>query len=202
MLNANRKKYGKPLITIGDETIYSFPSLQELSAKATDEDLRKTCGMGYRAKYLLETMKTLQSLGGENYLFDLRKKTDPIEVQEKLIQFCGVGRKVADCVALFSLRQDCAIPVDTHVWNIARRDYDSKNLLKEAKSTTPSIYHQTGDLFRSRFQQKPGWAHSVLFVAELPSFRPTLPADMVEEMESFRRTEKENKTAAKERKGN
>jgi len=36
----------------------------------------------------------------------------------------GVGRKVADCVALFSLDQTSAIPVDTHVWNIACRYFD------------------------------------------------------------------------------
>jgi endonuclease III len=37
-------------------------------------------------------------------------------VVQELIQFAGVGRKVADCVALFALAQPAAIPVDTHVW--------------------------------------------------------------------------------------
>lgn len=32
--------------------------------------------------------------------------------------------QVADCVALFSLDQASAIPVDVHVWRIACRDYD------------------------------------------------------------------------------
>ncbi len=36
-------------------------------------------------------------------------------MQEALIGFPGVGRKVADCVALFSLDQHGAIPVDVHV---------------------------------------------------------------------------------------
>lgn len=32
--------------------------------------------------------------------------------------------KVADCVALFSLDRKDIIPVDTHVWQIACRDFD------------------------------------------------------------------------------
>ena len=49
-----------------------------------------------------------------------------LEVQEALLGFAGVGRKVADCVALFSLDQADAIPVDTHVWQIALRDYGAR----------------------------------------------------------------------------
>jgi N-glycosylase/DNA lyase len=192
MLGAIRREYGRLLLQAGEygleESIYSFPSLKDLQKGATDQDLRSKCGMGYRAKYILETMKTLESLGGESYLHELKEKSStgtlsPVEVQEELIQFCGVGRKVADCVALFSLKQSGAIPVDTHVWNIACRDYDKEGALKNVKSLTPTVYLQVGDLFRKRFSMKPGWAHSLLFVAELPSFRVVLPADMIEEME-------------------
>ena len=183
MVHSIRRKYGKALMTIGDETLHSFPSLIELKKMATDDDLRKVCGLGYRSKYILDTMETLTLLGGEKYLHDLRHTNDPEQVQAKLTHFCGVGRKVADCVALFSLRQFDAIPVDTHVWNIARRDYDKNNSLLDAKSMTPSVYKQTGDLFRNLFQSKAGWAHSLLFVAELPSFRPVLPREIIDEME-------------------
>ena len=48
----------------------------------------------------------------------------------------GVGRKVADCVGLFSLNQPGAIPVDTHVWDISVRDYDPS--LSQYKSLTPA----------------------------------------------------------------
>ena len=40
------------------------------------------------------------------------------EARASLMQFHGVGRKVADCVALFSLDQHAVIPVDTHVWQV------------------------------------------------------------------------------------
>ena len=198
MLASIRRNFGQPLLTIGETTLNSFPSFQELKDKATDEILRDACGMGYRSKYIITTMEILDKLGGEQYLHDLRKDDDPLEVQSKLCQFCGVGPKVADCVALFSLRQVNAIPVDVHVWNIARRDYDSEGaLFSEVKSITPKVYKQVGDLFRSRFSQKAGWAHSLLFVAELPSFRAVLPDDIVAEMDQFRELEQERKAAMK-----
>ena len=169
-------------MTIGDETLYSFPSFMELRNRATEQDLRDI-GMGYRAKYLIQTMETLAELGGEAYLHTLRETKDASEVQEALLQLCGVGLKVADCVALFSLRQGNAIPIDTHVWEIARRDYDKEGVLVDVKSMTPTIYKQTASLFQSRFKRYAGWAHSLLFVAELPSFRAVLPQDVIDEME-------------------
>ena len=44
-------------------------------------------------------------------------------MQDELTKFSGVGRKVADCVALFSLDQENTIHVDVHVQHIASRDY-------------------------------------------------------------------------------
>lgn len=69
------------------------------------------------AKYIVKTCKQLDELGGEAWLMELRTK--PLsEVQTALQQFSGIGPKVADCIALFSLDQHNAIPVDTHVWQV------------------------------------------------------------------------------------
>ena len=88
-----------------------------------------------------------------------------------------------------------AIPVDVHVWDIAVRDYSSA--LKDAKSLTPTIYEQVGDIFRSKFTSKAGWAHSVLFAAELPEFRKFLPTLLQEEMKEFVLERKEAKAQKK-----
>ena len=61
-------------------------------------------------------------------------------IQDILLQLPGVGRKVADCISLFSLDQCSIIPIDTHVWSIVSRDYDTT--LKEHKSLTPSVHHK------------------------------------------------------------
>ena len=107
---------------------------------------------------------------------------DRLWVQDQLQCFPGVGRKVADCVAVFSLDQAEAVPVDTHVWAIAVRDYNAG--LKEHQSLTPSVYELIGDEFRNRFTLA-GWAHSVLFAAELPEFRRLLPELLQDEMKAF-----------------
>ena len=61
-------------------------------------------------------------------------------IQDILLQLPGVGRKVADCISLFSLDQCSIIPIDTHVWSIVSRDYDPT--LKDHKSLTPTLYHK------------------------------------------------------------
>src|SRR5262245_52420781 len=95
-----------------------------------------------------------------------------------------VGPKVADCVvgpqcdsvsmhvltvvsmqSLMSLDKMDAIPVDTHVWQIAKRDYHFR---ASTRSLTPATYDAIGDLFRRTFREYSGWAHSVptmLFLA-------------------------------------
>ena len=78
----------------------------------------------------------MQALGGDEWLAGLRAESDPMAVQEALLQFTGVGRKVADCVAVFSLDQAGAVPVDTHVWNIACRHLDPS--LKVRAGTVPT----------------------------------------------------------------
>lgn len=97
---------------------YAFPTLQQLSA-ATEQQLRDG-GFGYRAKYITGTAAQLLAKpgGGEAWLMALRAKPCE-EAVEALCELPGIGPKVAACVALFSLDKHDAIPVDTHVWQIA-----------------------------------------------------------------------------------
>ena len=117
-------------------------------------------------------------------------------VQEQLVRFPGCGRKVADCISLFSLCQSDAIPVDTHVWAIAERDYNPS--LAQHASITPAVYEAVGDEFRKRFVRHAGWAHSVLFAAELPEFRSLLPIETQADMKAFAEARAENKKAKRE----
>lgn len=173
-------------------TFYSFPTVEALSA-ASEEDLRGL-GLGYRAKFVRATAIALSSKGGEEFLMSLRSKPRK-EVQAALLEFVGVGMKVADCVALFSLDQSDCIPVDTHVWNIACCYFD--RTLVNHKSLTPTVYEKVGDIFRTRYgASHAGWAHSLLFAAELPSFRSKLPAGMQSEMTQFKDDEKARKADA------
>ena len=60
-------------------------------------------------------------------------------MQDELTKFSGVGRKVTDCVALFSMDQDNAIPTNVHVHHIARRDYYPTVLDRAKNSLRPRI---------------------------------------------------------------
>lgn len=62
-----------------------------------------------------------------------------------------------------------ALPVDTHVFQIASRLYLPK--LKSAKSVTDKIYNEIGDHFRELYGPLGGWAHTVLFCADLKKFQ-------------------------------
>ena len=102
-------------------------------------------------------------------------------VAAALQAFHGVGRKVADCVAVFALDQPGALPVDTHVWAIACR-LDAS--LKDCKSLTPAVHARVGGLFRARYGAAAGWAHCLLFAAELPAFAALLPPEIAREQAS------------------
>eukprot|EP00051_Salpingoeca_urceolata_P005759 m.76907 g.76907 ORF g.76907 m.76907 type:complete len:481 (-) comp14528_c5_seq2:76-1518(-) len=147
---------------------HRFPTIKELAG--IDEAQLRAMSFGYRAKFIVQTAAKLDALGGEAYLYSLRGK-DHQAVQEALLQFTGVGRKVADCVALFSLDQTCAVPVDTHVWQIAKRDFAAASSLDSStKTLTPKVYQRIHEAFSSTFGPHAGWAHCLLFAAELPSF--------------------------------
>jgi hypothetical protein len=114
----------------------------------------------------------------------------------------GIGRKVADCVALFSLDQIDTIPVDTHIWSITNRDYSSHSqlLLNSPKTLTDKIYQEIQRIFKEIFERHVGWAHSLLFAGELSDFRHLLPIATQEEMKEFERNQREVKKSIKKQK--
>ncbi|KAL7690757.1 putative 8-oxoguanine DNA-glycosylase, DNA glycosylase, major facilitator superfamily [Plasmopara halstedii] len=189
-----------------NKLFYAFPSVETLARKCDEETLR-ALGFGYRAAFIVKTAKQLQKLGGASYLNSIRDDKTGVSFkssiqtsmsdeenstlyqayQEKLMVFTGVGRKVADCVALFSLEKLEAIPVDTHVWQIACRELDPT--LNDRKSITPSVYRLVGDLFRARFAPQAGWAHSVLFAGDLSAFK-LKTSDERNQMEKKRKSTK------------
>ena len=188
--------------------LYSFPTVEELH-RASEDDLRRM-GFGYRASFITKSIEELTKKTPDpmQWLYSLRdyglinpqlSQSDVRGyVQNQLLLFHGVGRKVADCIAVFSMDQDSVIPVDTHVWDICVRDYAPH--LQGATSLTPAIYNQVGDTFRERFEEKAGWAHSVLFAAELGDIKKLLSTKTQTEMKTFSESMKKikiEKAAAK-----
>lgn len=140
-------------------------------------------GFGYRAKYIAETARIVAKEKPGNWLETLRNPENPgfgtaevpkdqhvtfKEAHEQLLTLKGVGPKVADCVCLMGLGWGESVPVDTHVWQIAQRDY--KFGKSKTKTFNKAMYDAVGDHFRALWGKYAGWAHSVLFTADLREF--------------------------------
>lgn len=165
MVNSLAKNYGSFVGSYRGNSFYGFPTVEQLVGGVTEAQLRNE-GFGYRAKYIDRTSKLLKKLGGREHLLSLRGEDDPENVIRSLLQFDGVGRKVASCVALMSLDVLSAVPVDTHVWKFTKRYYLPKLKLK---SLTDVLHRQIGQFFVEKFGANAGIAHNALFVAELSS---------------------------------
>ncbi|KAF9585240.1 8-oxoguanine glycosylase ogg1 [Lunasporangiospora selenospora] len=149
-----------------DEIYYGFPTVSALAQDGVEETLRRL-GFGYRAKYISSSAKYIEAMeNGDEWLHGLRKL--PYEsAHEALLALSGVGPKVADCICLMSLDKSEAIPVDTHVWQIAIRDYKFRFEGKVPKTMSSGVYKAVSKHFVDLFGEYSGWAHSVLFAADL-----------------------------------
>ncbi len=109
MVSALAETYGEPL-TFDGRTVHAFPTPEAL-ADATEGELRDL-GLGYRAPYVRRTAEMVAD--GEANPENARELPYE-EAREYLTRFVGVGEKVADCVLLFSLGFDEAVPLDTWI---------------------------------------------------------------------------------------
>ena len=98
--------FGEP---IGNETVRHDIPRPEVMAALSVEDLAPV-RLGYRAKYLIETAKTVceEGLPGD---FD------------ELSALCGVGPKVASCIALFGMQDYASFPIDVWVMKVMHELY-------------------------------------------------------------------------------
>mmetsp|Transcript_31394 Transcript_31394/g.88059 ORF Transcript_31394/g.88059 Transcript_31394/m.88059 type:complete len:350 (+) Transcript_31394:54-1103(+) len=146
---------------------HEFPTLETI-ADVGEERLR-TMGFGYRAKFIGPAASAILNSGGENWLKELRKNRCTRDVLAELRALPGVGQKVASCVALFSLNKLECVPVDVHVYNIVKRCCPDE--FEESKTLTLKLHEKVQTYFTTNWGDAAGWAHCVLFAAELPQFK-------------------------------
>ena len=96
-------------VFINGQSRYAFPTPAQLG-EAGEEELRRL-GLGFRAPYVDKTTRMV--LDGRLDLASLVNLPYP-EAKSKLMECPGIGPKVADCVAVFSLDKLEAFPID--VW--------------------------------------------------------------------------------------
>jgi len=157
------KKFGDKIYFDGYD-FYTFPTPGRL-AKATAEELAK-CGLGYRAKYVSETAKAVYENGFE---VESLRKLSYEKAKEELLNFSGVGLKVADCVLLFSLGKLEAFPVDVWIKRVILKYYESYFpnefiwKISGKKSLTISEYKELNLFGRRYFGDYAGYAQEYLY---------------------------------------
>ncbi|QLG48645.1 DNA-3-methyladenine glycosylase family protein [Natrinema halophilum] len=109
MVSTLSREYGEEIPFDGG-VYHAFPTPNQL-ATATEAELRDL-GLGYRAPYVVRTAEMVAR--DEAHPSDARD-LEYEAARDYLTQFVGVGDKVADCVLLFSLGFDEAVPLDTWI---------------------------------------------------------------------------------------
>lgn len=194
-------EYGEFVTEFESVKYYSFPNLESLSKLEVEAKLREL-GFGYRAKYIQQSAAFILAKGGVPWLYSHRDMPY-IEARQSLLQLAGVGPKVADCALLMSMDQTGAVPVDTHMFNIAKQYLPH---LEQHKTVTDKVYLEIGNHFRSLYGEYAGWAHSVLFSADLKHLKANKTGDkkaLVVKVETKQKVEKvknEVKSTVKEEK--
>ncbi|KAJ8712772.1 hypothetical protein PYW08_008076 [Mythimna loreyi] len=159
--------YGEKICEYEGETYYTFPEVEKLSALGVETELRNL-GFGYRAKFIQKSAAQIVEWGGEEW-FDSLQNMKYKDAKQELMKLHGIGPKVADCICLMSLNHLEALPVDTHVYQIAAQNYLPH--LRGKKNVTEKMYTEIGDHFRMLYGDMAGWAHTVLFCADLKKFQ-------------------------------
>ncbi len=118
-------RYGHRIDT-GRELLFSFPTPEELS-RADEEDLR-SCGLGYRAPYVADAVSRVAE--GSTDLSAISKMSDE-DLLTELQKVRGVGKKVANCVALFAYGRTGCVPVDVWISRAIEEDCNGQSPFPE-----------------------------------------------------------------------
>jgi len=155
------KRYGSHIVTVGGREHYSFPGLMSF-AEADDNEIAKIGGLGWRGPNIaMVARQILNSPGG--WLESLRNAAYA-EAKSELMSLRGIGAKIADCICLFALDKDEAVPVDTHIRQVAVR-YFMPEL--KTKTITPAAYDKIVQVFWEKFGKYAGWAQEYLYYEDL-----------------------------------
>jgi N-glycosylase/DNA lyase len=157
------KKFGEKMTRDGYD-FYTFPTPEKL-AKTTESYLL-ACGLGYRAKYVLETSKKIYKSD-----FDLERlrKMPYQQAKKELFSLSGVGLKVADCILLFSLGKLGAFPVDVWIKRALLRHYAEHfpnafiKKISSQESLSNSEYERLNAFGRNYFGEYAGYAQEYLY---------------------------------------
>lgn len=155
------KRYGSHIATVGGREHYSFPDIKSF-AEADDNEIAKIGGLGWRGPNI--AMVARQILDRPSGWLESLRDAAYTEAKSELMDLRGIGAKIADCICLFALDKDEAVPVDTHIRQVAVR-YFMPEL--KTKTITPAGYDKIVQVFWKMFGSYAGWAQEFLYYEDL-----------------------------------
>lgn len=129
--------------------LHAFP---EPKAIAENGERAETCGLGFRCKRFVEYARRVDR--GE-VDFEELKGAGYEEVHRSLVRLEGVGDKVADCIAVFSLDHLEAFPIDVRIARTLKERYGISG-----------PYGKISALAREYFGPYAGYSQEFIYYAE------------------------------------
>ena len=149
-----RQHFGKRIENSFGVEFFQFPTLSELLT--LNEEFFKKIGAGYRASYLVSSIKFLSE--NENLFFGEEiNKLETKELLENLLKLKGVGRKVAECILLFGYGRRDVFPVDTWIKKVFTEDLKIADVKDASKMC---------DILIKRYGNLSGYAQQYLFYSK------------------------------------
>lgn len=148
--------YGQPL-----DGFRRFPRA-DVIASIPEAELR-ALGFGYRGASIPLAAQEVVRRGGDEWIESL-KSVGYEQAHRELVSIRSIGNKLADCICLYGLHYEEAVPIDTHLWQAACRVFFPEHA---DKALTELRYRQVGDFFRDRFGKLAGWAHLYLYYGNM-----------------------------------
>ncbi|AWB26310.1 DNA-3-methyladenine glycosylase family protein [Halococcoides cellulosivorans] len=147
MVTDLRRDLGDP-VEFDGATVHAFPTPERLAAAG--EDRLRELGLGYRAPYVAETARMVADGTHPADAAGMQYE----DAREWLTRFVGVGDKVADCVALFALGFDEAVPLDTWIQTAIEERFPDCDR---------DSYAETSRALRDRLGPDAGYVQTYLF---------------------------------------
>ena len=116
-------KYGEYIGDFNGRQYYSLPSPEKLASLSLEK--LRDCKMGFRDKYVKAASQAIVS--GEINLDNIAN-LNTTECIKELKSINGVGTKVADCIAMFSMKKSDVFPVDIWIKRIMEEFYIDSNM--------------------------------------------------------------------------
>ena len=150
------KSLGRPL-ALSKETRRAFPSPDEI-ATAGEGHLREL-GVGKPALYLVKSAVAILDSG---FFANSLATVSYAEAKGMLMDYSGVGNKIADCICLFSLDRLEAFPMDRWVWRAVTEAYPEWGFPEKAEATDRER-RGVAERARQEFGEYAGYANQYLF---------------------------------------